>query len=143
MSKTIHELIPDAEQLLSLDVAELAGFVLEMMNSRGDQLFNRYNFGLSHTVEDYPSAYQDRLSKALMEAWMWLEHEGMLSPMTGTRSGSSEIYFVTRLGKKVKKASDLQLVGPTGQLKRRVVDLEAKVEALTLSLSKLMKHPQS
>ena len=37
---------------------------------------NRYNFSLPHTVGDYPTEYQERISRALMEAWVWLEREG-------------------------------------------------------------------
>lgn len=53
---TIYELIPDHEVLLSLEPEELAGIVLEYLNSlpEGSAQLNRYNFGLLQTVSEYP-----------------------------------------------------------------------------------------
>ena len=74
----LYSLVPDAKAVLDLEPEELAGVLMEHLNSLppSDQL-NRYNFGLdSHTVEEYPKDQREELMQALMEAWVWLEREG-------------------------------------------------------------------
>jgi uncharacterized protein (TIGR02391 family) len=98
---TIYSLVPDAEALMAFEPEELAGVVLQYLNSlpsseRGQ--LNRYNFSLRHTVTDYPSQYQERISRALMEAWVWLEREGFLAPEPGS---TGDWVFITRRGQKI------------------------------------------
>jgi hypothetical protein len=55
MEKRLHTIIPDPEAVLSLEPEELAGAVLEILNSvdqstRGK--LNRYNFSLPHDKGD-------------------------------------------------------------------------------------------
>ena len=72
---TIYQLLPDPDALLALEPEELAGIVLQYLNSeppRSSSL-NRYNFSLPHTVKEYPQSHQEVISRALMEAWVWLE----------------------------------------------------------------------
>lgn len=79
----LPKLLPDPEALLALEPEELAGVVLQYLNGLPDSdrhQLNRYNFSLPHTVEGYPQQYRDRISSALMEAWVWLEREGLLAP---------------------------------------------------------------
>lgn len=108
MSKSIHSIIPDPETLLVLEPEELAGIILEYLNSlspgESGQL-NRYNFSLPNTVKDYPYQYQERISQALMEAWVWLEREGLIAPKPGSQG---EWVFITRRGMLLKNATDLQ-----------------------------------
>ncbi len=42
-----------------------------------------------------------------MEAWSWLEREGLISPRPGSASNPGWV-FVTRRGRRLKEASDLQ-----------------------------------
>ena len=80
---SIYSLVPDAKALLELEPEELAGVLLEYLNSLSpseQQDLNRYNFGLDSTVQEYPEDQQEDLLRALMEAWVWLEHEGLLVP---------------------------------------------------------------
>jgi uncharacterized protein (TIGR02391 family) len=65
---------------------------------------NRYNFSLPGTLEGYPREYQERISYALMEAWVWLEREGLLAPRPGTQG---EWVFVTRRGRQLATREDL------------------------------------
>lgn len=110
MNKTIPSIIPDPEDLLALEPEELAGVVLEYLNSQdpngGPNRLNRYSFGSTNTVEGYPKQYHDRIKKALMEAWIWLEREGFIAPQPGDTSGSC--VFITRRGCRVKGLSDLK-----------------------------------
>ena len=79
---SIAKHLPDPEHLLALEPEELAGLLLQYLNalpSGEKNALNRYNFSLRHTVQDYPAGYQDPISRALMEAWVWLEREGFLA----------------------------------------------------------------
>ena len=60
-------------EYLNLEAAATAGHL------------NRHNFGLEYTVEEYPREHRHELRQALIEAWMWLEREGLLIPKPGTR----------------------------------------------------------
>lgn len=81
----IWDLVPDVNALLALEPEELAGVVLQHLVAVGPSAsdLNRYNFGLGHTVKGYPQEHQESATKALMEAWMWLEREGLLAPRPG------------------------------------------------------------
>lgn len=103
---TIHSLIPDAQALLGLEPEELAGIVLQYLNSLPENSsdLNRHNFSLPHTVQEYPREYHAQLSRALMEAWIWLEREGLIAP--SPEQGSDWI-FITRRGRSLGTAADV------------------------------------
>lgn len=103
MSTYFQYIIPNAEDVLALEPEELAGAVLEMFNRTPNYKYSRHNFGLIHTVAGYPQQYHEPVLRALMEAWMWLEREGMIAPIPAEEG----MYFVTRRGKQIKKAADL------------------------------------
>src|SRR5574341_114760 len=108
MSPSISSIIPDPETLLALEPEELAGVVLEYLNSLSENdlgQLNRYNFSLPHTVQGYPSQYREKIGQALMEAWVWLEREGLIAPRPGSQG---EWVFITRRGRRLKKTADLQ-----------------------------------
>lgn len=95
--KSIFSLLPDADALLALEPEELAGAVLEHLLSRRreDGDLNRYNFSLAGTYAEYPEQRHVEIAQALMEAWVWLEHEGFIAPKPGTQG---EWSFITRRG---------------------------------------------
>ena len=107
MEKTIYSIIQDHEKLLALAPEELAGVVLECLNSLPENSgqLNRYNFSLPHTVKEYPQAHQESISRALMEAWVWLEREGLIAPRPGD---TGNWVFITRRGKTLTSASDFK-----------------------------------
>lgn len=118
---SIFSMVPDPEALLALEPEELAGVVLQYLNSipetdRGQ--LNRYNFSLPHTVREYPPAYRNQISQALMEAWVWLEREGLLAPKPGSKG---EWVFITRRGKKLTTAEDLKAYRRGDVLPRRLL----------------------
>lgn len=93
--------------VLALEPEELAGVVLEYLNAieaSDPGRLNRYNFGLPHTVAGYPGPSQTAVGRALMEAWVWLEREGLITPQPG--KGGLWI-FVTRRGKALSGRSNL------------------------------------
>jgi len=99
---SVHAILPDAESLLALAPEELAGIVLEVLNSLTPEhsgMLNRYNFTLPSGVgAPYPPQYQKRVAEAVTEAWVWLEREGLLAPRPGDQHSW---VFVTRRGKQV------------------------------------------
>ena len=60
---------------------------------------NRYNFTLDHTVQEYPQDQQEELRQALMEAWVWLEREGLLVPKPGSQG---EWVLISRRGRQLR-----------------------------------------
>ena len=116
---SIYSLVPDPDAILALAPEELAGVVLQYLNSLSDSnrgQLNRYNFSLSHTVQDYPEKYRDKISRALMEAWVWLEREGFLAPRPGSQG---EWVFVTRRGQQVATPADLKAYQQSNVLPRQ------------------------
>ena len=102
MTVSIHSLVPDSKALLALEPEELAGVLMEHLNSLSpsDQSqLNRHNFCLPHTVQDYPPDQQELLIYALMEAWVWLEREGLLVPKPGE---GDEWVVISRRGQKLR-----------------------------------------
>src|SRR4051812_29890753 len=99
---TVHSIIPDPHHLLSLAPEELAGVILEVLNTLPPErrgMLNRYNFTLPSGVAAlYPQEYQEKISKAATEAWVWLEGQGLLAPSPGEQHGW---VFVTRRGQQV------------------------------------------
>lgn len=93
----MSDLLPDAVALLCLDPEELAGVVLQCLKSDGEQsgLLSRYTFTLNSNLTGYPEEHRGKVARALTEAWIWLEHEGMIAPRPGERD---EWVFITRRG---------------------------------------------
>jgi uncharacterized protein (TIGR02391 family) len=79
---------------------------------------NRYNFSLPHTLQGYPPAYHARVGEALMEAWVWLEREGLLAPKPGTQR---EWVFVTRRGRQAASPVALKAYQRSLLLPKRVL----------------------
>ena len=117
---SISALFPDPEALLSLEPEELAGVVLQYLISAGNRSgeLNRYNFSLPHTVEGYPDAYRQRISEALMEAWVWLEREGLVAPKPGSKG---EWVFITRRGQKIANPEGLKTYRRSQLLPRQLL----------------------
>jgi uncharacterized protein (TIGR02391 family) len=105
----LRAIIPDSDVLLSLEVEELAGVLLMHLNSRDDGGdLNHYNF-FNH-FRNYPvygeraPSRDEKVNRALMEAWDWLANEGFLAKQgdDSSRAGT----FVTRRGQRIKSRDD-------------------------------------
>lgn len=105
----LEDFLPDAPTLLALEPEELAGYVLEYMHALSpeetESQLNRHNFHLRNTVVGYPQELHDDIISALMEAWSWLEHEGLLAP--SPKQGGNWV-FITRRGRKLKNHVDVE-----------------------------------
>jgi hypothetical protein len=105
--KTLHSLLPNAESVLALEPEELAGYMLEWLNSIENLQLSRHNISLDHNVEEYPQNYHGQIQMALMGAWAWLEGHSFIAPLPGARNLEGHWYFITRRGKKIRTAYDL------------------------------------
>ena len=108
MTVPLYSLVPSAQDMLELQPEELAGVLMTHLNSlppSEQQQLNRCNFGLGdHTVEEYPPDQWDELKHALMEAWVWLEREGLLVPKPGSQG---EWVFISRRGQKLRTRDEV------------------------------------
>jgi len=101
-------MLPDPANLLALEPEELAGVVLEHLNTLSErdlEQLSRFNFVSSSTIQKYPAEYHERITEALMEAWVWLEREGLVAPRPRSLG---ESFFVTRRGKRLKNTTGLE-----------------------------------
>src|SRR5688500_11665786 len=122
----LFDLLPDGDALLALEPEELAGVLLEYLNalpgSERDSL-NRHNYSLPHTVREYPESLREAISRALMEAWVWLEREGLIVP----KPGSSDWSVLSRRAARLHTRTDVASYRhanllPRGQLDPRIAD---------------------
>src|SRR4051794_10081143 len=110
MAPALSSLVPNADDLLSLEVEELAGALLMHLNS----FENRFPhlpgcISHSHFFEELRThgpfgepeygERQPEINRALMEAWAWLVREAFLvrDPVQPL-----EQYFVSRRGQRLK-----------------------------------------
>lgn len=104
-------LIPKADDLLALEVEELAGVLLAQLNSSlprsGDSVVQNNLAGLHNFVrnlESYPEygEQQSAVTQALVEAWNWLQREGFLI-QSATQAGW---FFLSRRSQSLKSKTD-------------------------------------
>ena len=100
-----YNLIPDIDSLLALAPEELAGLVLQYLSTANSSELHCNNFTLQPNVAGYPIHQQEEARLALMEAWVWLEREGLLAPRPGE---NSSWIFITRRGKQLTNPEDLK-----------------------------------
>lgn len=121
----ISETFPQIDVALELEPEELAVPLLECLcrfeeqNYRSGQL-NRYNFTLPHTFTDYcnPNQYE-AIAKAVTEAWVWLEREGLIAPKP---KHDGEWVFVTRRGKKFRESGNIMKYKAANLLPHETLD---------------------
>ncbi|MGA2911885.1 MAG: TIGR02391 family protein [Methanoregula sp.] len=112
MPGRLYDLLPDSDTLLSLEPEELAGNILEFLNSLGheqaNQLLNTHNFSLPEVVDGYPQEKKKEIQYALMEAWSWLDREGLIAPRPNSVDGPW--FFISRRGKKVLNQEEFRKI---------------------------------
>jgi uncharacterized protein (TIGR02391 family) len=101
--KTIYSIVPNPEELLKMELEDVAAVIMESLNSIEHLQLNRNDFAMQRTVQEYPLAHHERLLKALMTGWGYLEREGLIAEMP-TKAGW---YFITDKGKTIRNREDL------------------------------------
>jgi len=118
---SIFKFLPDADDVLSLEPEELAGFLMEYLHSlpvpEREQL-SRHNFGVHDTFRDYPRNKQEVVAQAWIEAWMWLEREGLLAPKPAFQG---EGHFITRRGHLLQTKDELDAYRNTALLPKKLL----------------------
>jgi uncharacterized protein (TIGR02391 family) len=110
---SIVSLVPNPDDLLALEVEELAGILLIHLNSYGNQggggvvnqgLISQHN--LLNNLEQHPeyTCRQKEVNRALMEAWNWLQSEGFLVKDAHQPADWS---FLSRRAQRMKSREDL------------------------------------
>jgi len=105
----LFDIFPDHETLLALEPEEVAGVVIELLNSKEtsqSSLLNSHNFSLPNTVEGYPTEKKEEILRVLMEGWIWLEREGLIAPKPG--SFNEGWVFITRRGHQITNRQKLE-----------------------------------
>jgi len=129
----IHALIPEADDLLALEPEELAGVLLESMNTcDAGQYQPLHAMTLTQNPYDcYPRDRAGEVTRALVEAWVWLEREVLIARDPGQ---PSPLYFVTRRGRKLQTREDVAAYRKANLLPRAMLDpsLSTKVWPLFL-----------
>lgn len=69
-------------------------------------------------MADYPSEKQEACSRALMEAWVWLEREGLIAPRPGQQG---EWVFITRRGRQAGSPEALRAYRRANMLPRQLL----------------------
>jgi hypothetical protein len=127
MIRSLSSLVPDAGNLLALEVEELAGVLLTHLNSYEGVSENEiYQNGLVSqaalaSYQAKASEYagrQTEVVRALMEAWAWLVGEVFL---VREPSQPAALFFVSRRGQRLKSRDDFDAYRkasllPKGQL---------------------------
>ena len=117
MFRSLSSLVPNAADLLSLEVEELAGVLLIHLNSFGgvsgnavyqhDSIsHNNFFKGLSPTSPYTKPEYGEKQSAvilALMEAWAWLQSAGLL-----VEKSTPGWFFVSRRAKQITSHDDFE-----------------------------------
>lgn len=102
----ISSAIPNSGDLLALEPEELAGVLLQHINGLSLQDQNRHNaFNGETIVRGYPRQDHEKIKRALMEAWVWLEREGLLAPRPGN---DRDWIYVTRRGQRLIESGDFE-----------------------------------
>jgi uncharacterized protein (TIGR02391 family) len=114
--RNIFSNLPNLETMLEFEPPEIAGYILKYLKSlplnereklRRDTVVSRpYNDAdLPLDYHDLHDGHWRKITEALMEAWCWLEREGLLAPEPGKNPG---YFFITRRGEQLNNATDLQ-----------------------------------
>jgi len=102
----ISSIIPNAEDLLALEPEELAGPLLQHVNQLSVNNQHRNNaFNGDTIVRGYPHGAHEKIKHALMEAWVWLEREGLIAPRPGH---DRDWIYVTRRGHRLIESGDFE-----------------------------------
>jgi uncharacterized protein (TIGR02391 family) len=117
MFHSLSSLVPNVDDLLALEVEELAGVLLVHLNDHEATVknqggFNYHNFFNAPARNDYVSK-QPEVDLALMEALAWLRSAGLLVEKA---SVMGSWFFVSRRGKQITSRDDFEAYRKAGLL---------------------------
>lgn len=96
MAHRLARRISNPDDVLELQPEELGGVILRaIVEDGGDVHLHNFVMGLRQMTEVYPRQFVEPITKAIGEAWSWLEAQGLIA------SKGDDWQFVTRRGKSV------------------------------------------
>jgi uncharacterized protein (TIGR02391 family) len=122
MTGSVFLIFPDPEPWLALEPEELAGPILEYLHSLPEkerEMLNPHNFPIPQTWKDSFRNKEKEISRAFMEAWNWMESQGMVARVPGAHHG--DWFFITRKGGRITKSSDLDKYRKASQLPKQIL----------------------
>jgi uncharacterized protein (TIGR02391 family) len=106
--KTLSEILPPPNELLQLDPEDVAALILIYLNQGNNRQISRHNLLLhSGEVGHYASDRYDEIARAITEAWIVLEKEGLVAPEPN--SHGNEWSFITKRGQTVQNVTDFRV----------------------------------
>ncbi len=133
MAKRLADIFPPPDDLLGLEPEDIAPLLLEFLNQGPGRQVNRYNFMMrSSELGQYAGTRYHEIARAVTEAWMVLEREGLLAPEPEGHSG--EWRYITKRGLSLKTRVDFEAYQRGHLLPSRFLDsaLSTKVRPLFL-----------
>lgn len=123
----LKDFFPPPNEILELEPEEVASFLLDYLCAECAEYsrcsLNRYNLVSREPIIQYAGGYSldlDNVGKIIVEAWCWLEKEGMLAPRPD--DSGSDFLYVTKKGYKYRNKSDLDTYRKGGLLPKGVLD---------------------
>ena len=102
------KVFPPVDVVLQMEPEELAVPLLEFLcrceETKSSGMLNRYNLTLRSNLQAYAQDRYDAIARAITEAWVWLEKEGLIAPAPGQ---TGDWIFITRRGRKFRETADV------------------------------------
>ncbi|TGR10486.1 TIGR02391 family protein [Mesorhizobium sp. M4B.F.Ca.ET.190.01.1.1] len=133
--RSLSRFIPDPELLINMETEELAGVLLRAMKERlSDPIALAGPYlqlhtalldlqGQQHPFDDSPAYPQHRLGeikRAVVEAWQWLEAQGLLIPALDS-NGMNGARVLSRRADKIETQTDFARFRTSRQLSKDVL----------------------
>jgi uncharacterized protein (TIGR02391 family) len=123
----LMDYLPDADALLSAAVEDLGMIFLDLAQSHQGHNFTPSDFEMplwNATVPSYPHRRKPEVTRAIAEAWQWLQNEGLIMADPQQSSGW---FCLTRKGAGLKSLSDIEAyrqgnILPVGLLHPRLAE---------------------
>jgi uncharacterized protein (TIGR02391 family) len=101
-------LFPSPAELVELEPEDVAGLLLLYLSQGNGRQISRYNLLLkSGDTGQYSGSRYDEVTRAMSEAWIVLEKEGLIAPEPESHGG--EWSYVTKRGRQVQSATDFRV----------------------------------
>jgi hypothetical protein len=139
---SLTELFPPPKELLELEPEDLAPLLLRYLSLGPDEDLSLYNVVRPGSdLHQYADQYYNEVARAVTEAWMVLEREGLLAPNPTNPNGGWR--FITKRGKSLQTTTDFQAYLKGGLLPTKSLDpaLATKVSSL-IRLHPLRRGPR-
>jgi len=119
----MNKVFPPVDEALQMEPEELAVPLLECLcqfeETKSSGMLNRYTFTLQRNLQAYAQDKYDVVSKAITEAWVWLEKEGLIAPAPGQ---TGDWIFITRRGRKFRETADVRSYRAANLLPHKTLD---------------------